>query len=224
MKTMLARLLPIAAAAGLSLTVFSSCSNDPTLTNSSTTGTLLVFRQIDRVGEPGLTELFSPYSRHDASNRANVSADATAMATDINTFVTGSYAGRSAVISAFLQNLLTPDVLLIDTSKSGDASYLGVETNGQIVDSCNGPRNGNGLFGGRGLNEDVVDATLGLVWGNTVPTIAAGSNVPNSSGAIADDGNEKDGRAGRPNLTTDNVGCGGKHFTFAQFPYLGAPR
>ena len=69
-----------------------------------------------------------------------------------------------------------------------------------------------------------MDATLGLVFGTTVPTIAAGSNVPGSSGAIADDGNEKDGRAGRPVLTTDNVGCSGKHFNFAQFPYLGDPR
>ena len=39
----------------------------------------------------------------------------------------------------------------------------------------------------------------------------------------SDDGAEKDGRAGRPNLTTDHVGCGGKHFNFAQFPYVGNP-
>ncbi len=222
---MFERLVVVAAAVGLSLAAFSSCSNDPTLTNyGSTTGTQLVFRQIARAGGAGTTELFSSYSRHDASNRADVKADATAMASDINAFVTGPYAGRSAAISTFLQNLLTPDVLLIDVSQSGDASFLGVETNGQINDVCSGSRSGSGKFGGRALNEDVVTTMLGLVWGSTVPTIAAGSNVPNSSGAIADDGNEKDGRAGRPNLTTDNVGCGGKHYTFAQFPYLGAPR
>jgi hypothetical protein len=224
MTTVISRLLTLALAAGLSLAAFSSCSNDPTLTGTTQTGSNLVFHQVDRVGEPGLLEVFSPYARHDASNKADVVADSAAMASDVNGFVTGSYGGRSAAISAFLQNLLTPDVLLIDISQSGDASYLGVETNGQIVDSCNGPRNGTGKFGGRGLNEDVVDATLGLVFGSTVPTIAAGSNVPNSSGAVADDGNEKDGRLGRPNLTTDNVSCGGKHFTFAQFPYLGVPR
>lgn len=221
---MMTRYLTLALAGALSLAAFSSCSNDPTLAGSTQTGSNIVFHQIDRVGEAGLLEVFSPYARHDASNKAGVVSDATAMAADINTFVTGPYGGRSATISSFLQNLLVPDVLLIDTSQTGDASYLGVETNGQIVDSCNGPRNGNGKFGGRGINEDVVDATLGLVFGSTVPTIAAGSNVPNSSGAIADDGNEKDGRAGRPNLTTDNVGCGGKHFNFAQFPYLGTPR
>jgi hypothetical protein len=217
------RLLTIAAAVGLSLAAFSSCSNDPTLLGTTTTGSNLIFRQVDRAGGAGITELFSAYARHDASNRATPLGDSTATASDINAFVTGTGA-RSAQISAFLQNLLTPDVLLADLSQAGDASYLGIETNGQITDSCNGPRNGNGKFGGRGLNEDVVDATLGLVFGTTVPTIAAGSNVPGSSGAIADDGAEKDGRAGRPVLTTDNVGCGGKHFNFAQFPYLGDPR
>jgi len=221
---MIKRIATAVVAVGISLIAFASCSNDPTLTNNgSTTGSTLLFIQIARTGEPGLLEVFSQYSRHDASNRADVMADSTAMATDINTFTTGLGA-RSAATSAFIQNLLTPDVLIFDLSQSGDASYLGVETNGQILDSCNGPRNGSGLFGGRGLTEDVVDSTLGLVFGNTVSTIAAGSHVPNSSGAIADDGNEKDGRAGRPNLTTDNVGCGGKHFTLAQFPYLGAPR
>jgi hypothetical protein len=217
------RLLTIAAAVGLSLAAFSSCSNDPTLGGTNVTGSSLIFKQIDRVGGAGITELFSAYARHDASNRATPLGDQGATAADINAFVTGT-AARSAPISAFLQNLLTPDVLLADLSQAGDASYLGVETNGQITDSCNGPRVGTGKFGGRGLNEDVVDATLGLVFGTTVPTIAAGSNVPGSSGAIADDGNEKDGRAGRPVLTTDNVGCSGKHFNFAQFPYLGDPR
>jgi len=224
MHAMLTRFLTLALAAGLSLAAFSSCSNDPTLTGTTQTGATLIFHQIDRVGEAGMLEVFSPYARHDASNKTDVVTDGTALGGDINTFVTGPYGGRSAAISSFLQNLLSPDVLLIDTSQSGDASYLGVETNGQIVDKCNGARVGNGKFGGRGINEDVVDATLGLVFGSTVPTIAAGSNVPNSSGAIADDGNEKDGRAGRPNLTTDNVSCGGKQFNFAQFPYLGNPR
>jgi Domain of unknown function (DUF4331) len=220
---MMTRILTLALATALSLATFASCSNDPTLTGGTQTGSTLVFHQVDRVGEAGLIELFSAYTRHDASNKADVLADSAAMATDIGGFVTGSFGGRSTQISSFLQNLLTPDVLLIDTSQAGDASYLGVETNGLIVDSCNGPRNGTGKFGGRGLNEDVVDSSLGLVFGSTVPTIAAGSNVPNSSGAIADDGAEKDGRAGRPNLTTDNVGCGGKHFNFAQFPYVGNP-
>src|ERR1700686_1977003 len=98
------RLLTIAAAIGLSLAAFSSCSNDPTLTGTNQTGSNLIFKQIDRVGGAGTTELFSAYARHDASNRATPLGDASSTASDINAFVTGTGA-RSAAISAFLQNL-----------------------------------------------------------------------------------------------------------------------
>lgn len=220
---MIKRVLTLMAAIGLSFGAFASCSNDPTLTGSNTTGSTLVFTQIDRVGRAGVTEAFSPYARHDASNRLGPLADVTGMQGDINTFVTGPYGGRSAAISAFLQNLFAPDVLEFDYSQSGSASYLGIETGGQISDYCSGTVSGTGLFGGRGLYDDVVDTTFGLVFGSTVPVVSFRSNVPNESGVVPDDGNEKDGRSGRPNLTTDNVGCSDKHFTPAQFPYLGAP-
>ena len=216
------RIITIAVSVALSFAAFSSCSNDPTLTGTDTTGANLVFIQIDRTGKAGLSEVFSPYSRHDASNRVTPQADITSMQSDINSFVTSStYGNRSVATSSFLQALLGTDALVFDYSQSSDASYLGVETNGQINDVCTGTRNGNGKFGGRGLTEDVVTTTFSLVFGSLPSTIAAGSNV--GSGAVADDGNEKDGRAGRPNLTTDNVGCSNKHFTFAQFPYLGNP-
>lgn len=218
------RILTLVAAIGLSFGAFASCSNDPTLTGSNTTGSNLVFVQLDRVGKAGVTEVFSPYTRHDASNRATQLGDLTAMQSDINTFVTGPYGGRSAAISGYLQNLFAPDVLEFDYSQSADATYLGIESNGQISDYCSGTPNGTRLFGGRSLYDDVVDTTFGLVFGATVPVISVSSHIPNQSGAVPDDGNEKDGRLGRPNLTTDNVGCSGKHFTPSQFPYLGAPR
>ena len=221
---MIKRIVTLVAAIGLSFGAFASCSNDPTLTGSNTTGSNLVFVQLDKVGNAGLTEVFTPFTRHDASNRAGPQADETALMGDINTFVTGPYAGRSAGISAFIQNLLAPDVLEFDYSQTAaGASYLGIETNGQINDYCTGTRSGSGLFGGRSLYDDVASETFGLIWGTTVPVISLRSNVPNESGAVPDDLAEKDGRAGRPNLTTDNVGCGDKHFTPAQFPYLGAP-
>src|ERR1700719_2813958 len=98
------RILTLFAAVGLSFGAFASCSNDPTLTGSNTTGSTLVFTQIDRVGRAGVTEVFSPYARHDASNRLGPLADVSGIQGDINTFVTGPYGGRSAAISAFLQN------------------------------------------------------------------------------------------------------------------------
>ncbi len=222
MKTTIKRLLVVTAAFSLSLAAFSSCSNDPTLSGSSSTGANLIFHQIDRVGNAGVTEVFSPYARHDASNRNSPSGDATAMQSDITSFVTGPYAHRSNAIANFIANLLAPDVLLADLSQSGDAAYLGVETNGQIAVKCIGTQNG-GKFGGRDLRDDTVDITLMLTFGSLVPQIATKSNVPNAPGPIADDHQEQNGLGGTPQLTTDNVGCSDKHFDFTQFPYLGNP-
>ncbi|MBC5809363.1 MAG: DUF4331 family protein [Candidatus Eremiobacteraeota bacterium] len=218
------RFLTIAASVALSFAAFSSCSNDPSLNGAlSVTGSTIRFLQIDRVGNAGLAEVFSPYSRHDASNRSSPQGDKSAMNTDINAFVTGGFGGRSAATSTFVQNLLAPDALLADLSQTGNAQYLGVQTSGQFSDYCTGSRV-NGKFGGRALQDDVVDTTFQFVFGNYVALYSAGSSIPNTSGAIADDGNEKDGRAGRPTLTTDNVGCAGKHFNLTAFPYLGDPR
>jgi hypothetical protein len=214
----------VAASFAVALAAFSSCSNDPTLTGS-TSAANTTFIQVDRVGNPGVTEVFSPWSRHDQSNRATPLGDAAAMQTDIMNFV-ATYGGRSAAIQNFIANILTPDVLIADTSQlASGASYLGVETGGQINDYCAGyTKPGAGLFGGRALNEDVVTTTFSLVFGSLVPQISAGSSVPNvPAGAIPDDGKEKNGLNGTPQLTTDNVSCSDKHWTFAQFPYLGAP-
>ena len=225
MRKQIRRLAVVGASFALSLAAFSSCSNDPTLGGSNSNGQQTTFIQVDRVGNPGVTEVFSPWARHNASNRTTPQADATAMQTDITTFVS-TYGGRSGAIQNFIANILTPDVLLADTSQlASGASYLGYETAGQINDYCTGyTKPGAGLFGGRALQEDVVTTTFSLVFGSLVPQISAGSTVPNvPAGAIPDDGKEKNGLNGTPQLTTDNVSCPDKTFTLAQFPYLGAP-
>jgi hypothetical protein len=224
MQIDLRRLAIAGTSFAVALAAFSSCSNDPTLGGSNNNGQNTIFQQVDRVGNAGVTEVFSPWKRHDASNRQTPLGDASAMQTDITTFVS-TYGGRSAAIQNFIANVLTPDVLLADMSQTQTgAAYLGYETAGQINDYCTGyTKPGTGLFGGRALQEDVVDATLGLIFGSTVPQIATGSSVPNAPGPIPDDGAEKNGLNGTPQLTTDNVSCSDKHFTLAQFPYLGAP-
>ena len=224
MQIQIKRLATVGLSFGLALAAFSSCSNDPTLGGGSDVSNR-VFIQADRVGNPGIVQVFSPWARHDASLRATPQGDATAAQTDINTFVT-NYGGRSAAISTFIQNILVPDVLIADMSQTATgASYLGVETAGQINDYCAGyTKPGTGLFGGRALQEDVVDTTLSLVFGSLVPQISAGSTVPNvPAGAIPDDGKEQNGLNGTPQLTTDNVTCVNKGWTFGQFPYLGNP-
>ncbi len=103
-------------------------------------------------------------------------SDAATLAPEINTFVTG-FGGRSAATSAYLQALLVPNVLIADLSQNvSTASYLGWESGGQINPS---PNTGTACsvtpnkFGGRGLSDDVVDVTFGLVFGNTASRLAA---------------------------------------------------
>jgi hypothetical protein len=57
------------------------------------------------------------------------------------------------------------------------------------------------------LTDDVVDISLGAIFGNTISAL----------GLAPDDGKAI------PALTSDNVGPGAKHFK-TTFPYLGDPR
>jgi hypothetical protein len=123
--------------------------------------------------------------------------------------------------------VLTPDVQIADMTGKSDScigkdpgtcnNYLGIETGG----ATQLPK-GLKPFGGRALTDDVIDISLGAIFGNTVPAL----------GLAPDDNNESDGRADnsfasghRPNLTSDNVSwqTAPKHFT-TTFPYVGAPQ
>jgi hypothetical protein len=202
------------------------CSNDPTVTNggTDTTGANVNFIQIDREGRPGIKELYLPYATHEGFNRVTPLAD-TSSAPEITAFVTGAPAGRSAAIASYLSALLAPDALVANLNSSATrASFLGYETGGTIMDDCTGltPT----AFGGRSLTDDVVNAQLGLVFGNLATS--ANPTVASTPAALAvtpppDDGKEQNGSNGTPNLTTQNVSCSGKGYNFGTFPYLAAP-
>ncbi len=226
------RFIVFACATAVSLAAFSSCSNDPTVKNGGgTTGANLTFHQIDRVGRPGLKELYLAYDNHDAFNRVDPNTDASMAAPQIATFMTA--AGRSAAISAYVQDLLTPDVLTFNAANTSPiASYLGWETGGQIKTSCTGAA--PNAFGGRALTDDVVSVMLGLAYGNlatsTTITDASTTNVfPFATSATttvappADDGNEQSGTGGKPLLSNQNLGCSDKTGETASFPYLAPP-
>lgn len=227
------RLITFACATAVSLAAFSSCSNDPTVNNNGTgaTGSNLVFKQIDRIGRPGLKALYIPYANHDAFNRLSPNTDSVQVASQIGNFMTA--AGRSAAISQYVQELLVPDVLVFNaTSPSTTASYLGWESGGQIPASCSG--GAPNTFGGRALNDDVVTVMLGLAYGNlaTSSTItnAANTNVfpfatnsTTTSTPPPDDGKEQNGQNGTPLLSKQNIPCTSKSMPMSNFPYLQAP-
>jgi len=222
------RIFSLAYASAFCIAALSACSNDPTLTpnGGNTTGQNLTFVQINRIGKPGIKELFLPYAAHDAYNRDVPQNDVKNAGPQINTFVTGT-AGRSAAVSGYVQSLLLPDALianLADTSPRG--SYLGYETLGGIKDDCTGAA--ATTFGGRSLTDDVVNAMLGLAFGYTATTVPA-PNAPNASGTALglvpapEDGKEQAGQNGRPQLVNQNVSCANKGLMLGSFPYLGNP-
>ncbi len=209
------------------------CGSGGTSSSTPSLGNPPTFSQLDRLNRPAVNEVFATFSRHDVNNRDNPSDDAANLKTDIGNFMT-NVAGRSAQTTAVAQAVLIPDVQIADLSGTstdciGTApgtcnNYLGVETGGATQAPA-----GLKPFGGRALTDDIVDISLGAIFGNTFAAL----------GLAPDDGNEQDGRADasypnyagcpssgcRPVLTSDGVSwqTAPKHFTTA-FPYLGAPQ
>lgn len=156
------------------------------------------YQQVDRLSRPVINEVFATVAnnRHKINDEDSPSNDVNELANDIQSFMTYP-AGRSQAIIDVVKAVVIPDEMKVDLSQMGPAAYLGVETGGAT----------GGKFGGRKLQDDVVDISLGIVFGDTIPAL----------GLAPDDGNEL------PSFTTDNVDASGKHFR-STFPYLGDPR
>ena len=157
--------------------------------------------QQERLSRPVVNEVFATVSgrRHEVNNKDNPTDDPFQLAGDIQTFV-HDHAGRSQAITDVIKAVIVPDVMKADLSVQGEAAYLGLETGGAT--STTGSK-----FGGRKLTDDVVDISLMVVFGTTVPDL----------GLAPDDHMEI------LTLATNNTGFGAKHF-LAGFPYLGNPR
>lgn len=231
------RFSTMGCAAALAFAAFSGCSNDPTVANGGTieTGGNLVFVQVDRVGRPGLKELYIPYGQHSAFVGSTPNGDISTYGPLVTTFVTGT-AGRSSAIGAYVASLLTPDVLVANLYSSTPTSYLGWETTATSTGIGQIPSNAGcalpglsatvGGFGGRALGDDVVSTMLGLAYGSLATTTTLTSGTPNVTATPPpDDGKEQNGLNGTPNLACQNVpdDTTGKGITSLQFPYLGAP-
>ncbi len=183
----------------------SSCNGGATNVpafNTGSTGPGAQYIQLERLARPAVKELFQQFANHDGTNRTSPAAQPLSSQTlyqEIGSFTT-TVAGRDAKHAATLQAILIPDEIAADLSNLTDkASYLGVETGGAT----------GGKFGGRGLPDDVIDISLGAVFGNTLTAL----------GLAPDDGHQS------PCLTTDNVPQQNAkdNVTPAVFPYVGAP-
>jgi len=187
------RALAAAAMAGVVL-VAAACndSNDNTTAPSSNR----VYHQIERLGNPLVSEVFFPKRDHGLDNNKGPSDDPLTMdngGTDvpghIRSFVS-QFPNRTEKTITTLQAVLSPDMLMVYPNRAGGtAGWLSWALQPGVG------------YGGRKLVDDVVDTGLASVFGNALdpaqPVLAG--------------------------LTTDNVGPSVRTFA-TTFPYLGSPR
>ena len=136
------------------IVVLGACNDDNDPVSPSETR---VFNQIERLGNPLVSEVFFPKRDHGLHNTKGPDADPLTMAeggTDVpghvRTFV--SSFGRSSTIGNTLATVLSPDMLMVYPNRAGStAGWLSWAL-------ANG-------YGGRKLSDDVVDAGLTAVFG-----------------------------------------------------------
>jgi hypothetical protein len=164
------------------------------------------YQQFDRLARPVVNEALATvtFRRHEHNDKDNPTDDGDrkkGLISDIDRFLKFP-AGRSESIRNVIESILVPDVMVADLSQTDGAAYLGYE----IAQALSGGTKSS--FGGRSLTDDVVDISLGIVFGNTVPAL----------GLAPDDGAEL------PPFTTDNVGYDATvKKTLRHFPFVGTP-
>jgi hypothetical protein len=153
------------------------------------------FNQIQRLGNPLVSEVLLAKRSHPTHGSIGPEDDAALIGPEALAFLTGpgSVAGRSAEYANTLGGALLPDMLIVQTDK--DPATAGWLTWLPLAPFSNG-------YGGRNLDDDVVDLGLLAIFGDPFGADPAGA-------------------AGKEGLTTDNVGPDSP--TLASFPYLGEP-
>ncbi len=194
-KTILRALALAGLAASLSACGGSGSPAQPTMHTS--------YIQFERLARPAVKELFETFVNHQMSNGVEPYNDPTLQGSIIaftNTFRASTYGAALGGASGGTAGVLYPDELAFDVSQTTPASYLGIETGGAT--SPTGSK-----FGGRAPADDVIDISLGAVFGNTLSAL----------GVVADDHQENNC------LTTDNVAQATSQASGSTFPYLASP-
>jgi hypothetical protein len=153
------------------------------------------FNQVQRLGNPLVSEVLLAKRSHPTHGSIGPEDDVDLIGAEALGFITGpgSVAGRSAEYANTLGGALLPDMLIVQTDK--DPATAGWLTWLPLAPFANG-------YGGRKLDDDVVDLALLAVFGDPF-------------------GADPEGAAGKEALTTDNVGPDSP--ILSSFPYLGEP-
>ncbi len=162
----------LAAVGALALVAsVAACSDDD---DNDITGisTDRVFVQVERLGNPLVSEVFLAKRNHGFHNAGRPSTDVANHTTELKAFVT-TVAGREPSVANTLASVLLPDMLIVQTDKAANtAGWLSWAL-------ANG-------YGGRKLTDDVVDAGLAALFGS----LLSPNNV--SPGLATDNVNQND--------------------------------
>jgi hypothetical protein len=168
-------------------------ANPPTSTAS--------YIQIELLARPAVKEVFENFNDHKTTNAVEpyVGSPADPLQAEIKSTEDTVRPPKAGLdYGATLATILYPNELTVNLADTTDpASYLGVETGGAT----------GGKFGGRDLSDDVVDISLGALFGNTLSAL----------GVIGDDGEEN------ACLSNDHVAQNPSQAKFSGFPYAAAP-
>ena len=169
----------------LALAASAACSDDDEGITGPPVDGDRVYNQIERLGNPLVSEVFFEKRDHGFHNVGMPSTDVAGFKTKLESFV-ANVAGRSTTVQQTLSAVLLPDMLIVQVDK--DPASAGWLT-WALADG----------YGGRKLNEDVVDAGLAALFGSLL------------------DSNDQ-----TPGLATQNVPGNDKAFS-PSFPYLASP-
>lgn len=173
--------------AALALPLIAACSDDDNGMTTTGPNTTRTYQQIERLGNPLVSEVFFMKRDHGLHNNTAPATDvANGFGDKIKAF-TNAF-NRGPTIANTLAAVLVPDMLMVYPNRAGNtAGWLSWAL-------ANG-------YGGRKLNDDVVDAGLTAIFGNLLD--------PNASVL--------------PGLTSDNISTSTRTYG-TTFPYLEAAR
>lgn len=168
----------VGPALAIAALAFTACSDD---NNSSTGPTAREYNQVQRLGNPLVSEVFLAKRDHPFHGATGPSTDVASFAPTVKAFPAAF--GRDAVIGNTLASVLLPDMLIVQLDKDpASAGWL----SWALADG----------YGGRKLSDDVVDAGLTAIFGPLLgdPTHKVCNNfeLPLCTDNVADPGRHTD--------------------------------
>lgn len=156
--------------------VASACSESSDSMTMTPDNTPRAFNQVQRLGNPLVSEVFLAKRSHALHGSTGPASDAANLRAELVNFV-ATVAGRNTTVQNTLASVLLPDMLIVQTDKDPTtAGWLSWAL-------ANG-------YGGRKLTDDVVDAGLAAIFGslldpNNVSAGLTSDNVASDSPFIS---------------------------------------